>query len=93
MILDKGFSKIQYFMELSVENFVKIMDKDVRVEYPLHYRLTRHDLIDRVEYDGHFGPFIFIDGMWDDMQEANVAAGTVIEQAGKIIEQYVETSP
>jgi hypothetical protein len=31
--------------------------------------------------------------MWDDMQEANVAAGTIIEQAGKIVEQYVNTIP
>jgi hypothetical protein len=93
MILDKGFAKIQYYMELSVENFIKIMDKDMEVDYPLYERLAAHDLIVTVDYDGHFGPFIFISVMWDDMQEANVAAGTIIEQAGKIVEQYVNTIP
>ncbi|NOQ49799.1 MAG: hypothetical protein GQ553_03970 [Nitrosomonadaceae bacterium] len=93
MILDKGFAKVQYYMELSVENFTKITDKDMEVEYTLYDRLAAHDLIVAVDYDGHFGPFIFVSMMWDDMRKANVMAGTVLEQAGKIIEQYVETSP
>lgn len=48
-----------YCVELSVEVFQKIVDKDDEVEKPLVFVLDELDGVCEVDYNGHFGPNIF----------------------------------
>ena len=86
MILSTNVTEIQYAFQLSVDNFIAVERKDNEVDHPLHERLETLDSVVKIEYNGHFGPFIFVNIDPKNPQR------TLIKIAD-MIEQYVETLP
>jgi hypothetical protein len=79
-------SEIQYALQLSVDNFIKVERKDNEVDHPLYQRLEMLQNVTKVDYNGHFGPFIFVNVNPSD-------PGETTDAVKDMIEQYVNTIP
>lgn len=86
MILSTNVNDIQYALQLSVDNFIKVERKDDDVDYPLFQRLETLERVTKVDYNGHFGPFIFINVDPSETKDT-------LNLARDMIKQYVETCP
>ena len=86
MILSSNVSEIQYALQLSVDNFIAVERKDDEVDHPLHERLETLQNVVKIEYNGHFGPFIFV-----NITPTN--PGETLDAIKDMIVQYVETLP
>lgn len=49
-----------YSVELQVEQLLRVLDLDREDIVPLFVRLGKLEGIRMVDYDGHFGPFVFL---------------------------------
>lgn len=67
-------TKISYAVEMSKDDFRSIMDYDdesFEKDYPsLFDMLLKIEGIEEVEYDGHFGPYLYLDISADASIEA-----------------------
>jgi hypothetical protein len=86
MILSTNITEIQYCFQLSVDNFIAVERKDSEVDHSLHDRLEALDSVVKIEYNGMFGPFIFVSINPENPQRTLVKIADVIEQ-------YVNTIP
>jgi len=79
----------QFCVELTVEEFTKIMDRETEQENDhdwdnhLYQELNKIDGVDDTDYNGHFGPNIFFS------LDVQFNEAKTIEAVKKIIEKWV----
>ena len=77
MAMIKRVMSTNYALDISVEKLLAIMDKDREAEDPLYMLLIGIDGVADVDYDGHFGPHIYVtlyieyenEDMWKSIYE------------------------
>ena len=52
---------INYQIDIQRKSLVRILNEDRCVPSPLYERLMKVPGIEKVDYDGHFGPYIFVE--------------------------------
>lgn len=60
MIISHRIASTNYVLEVSVQNLLDIMRKDMDTEKPLYRQLIDIDGVSDIDYDGHFGPHIYL---------------------------------
>ena len=78
-VLERVPVSVSYTIETDVDTMMRILDKDKAMDagQTLDALLHNLDAVEEVEYDGHFGPFLFIKvdkdsdcaKLWEDIQE------------------------
>ena len=58
---DRKITSIKYRLDVGIENFKKIMDRDAEGEELLYEWLEAIESVLHIDYDGHYGPYIFIE--------------------------------
>ena len=51
---------IKFDIEVTKEELSKILDLDNEVDVPLYQELEKIEGVSEIDYDGHFGPYIFL---------------------------------
>jgi len=60
MITAKSILSISYALDIPVKKLIEIMDKDSSRYVPLYIVLENIKGVFSIEYNGHFGPHIFL---------------------------------
>jgi len=85
-IKDVEATEIQYALSLDAPTLLKILDKDTISEESLHEHLDKIEAIRDIDYNGHFGPYIYLKLSAD---HDDSATWCIIH---KIIDEYVASA-
>ena len=72
-----------YILDITTEKLSSIMDKDCEADHPLYMLLAKIDGIHDVDYNGHFGPHIYV------TLESEYEGGDVWRTVYETIENYL----
>lgn len=92
-MLKKEIVGITYAITITVDHFFEVMRKDgdaiVEDGKTLFNQLDALSYVDKVEYDGHFGPHIWLDILYHNHDPVGITEKQMWEEIERIITDYI----